>query len=555
MESNEESMMNSAAENMDVDDRKEDDLLQSVSMDDVGGEGSVSSSILNSDDEDDGVNVTIQEIRNQMQVNDQNQNQERQILRAKLSGAKKKRFKKLLLSGHGREEALSMVLVPPKESTPKRPRNINNSSNSDSKPIPKKQKGQSIHISVNSRMENIRQDQPTALENQQSTYSEVAKWVRVGILPKNYPQIQLTDEQLYSLQEAILLKVTLQRRESFKPKFTNCWQRTGHLVINCQDRETSDWLNSVVPTLIPWKGAELTVVNADDIPRLDVMVGFFPQSVNDENDTIRVFIESQNDGLSTDRWKIIQRNILYENHVEWFFTVDEASMQHFITWNFLINYKFGQTKLRKKGMYKPGVDGMVISRDEPKELEPVSSVDPGTEQSLSVPVTSGTDGKVPEAKSSKNHHQSTQSTGLPKNENSQGKFDDRIYSGPSKNSNHFGLQVDVQCPGLAKDQQCSTILMDQKSSERSKDRNTFGLPKDQSGYQKDQNYSGRLKDQNAAGPSKDRNCSGSQRDRNTSGLPKARSRSGHTKDRNSSEPSKEQMPSGPEKDQHSRKYK
>lgn len=234
MESKEESMDTVPTEIMEVDEgKKEDDLLQSVSADELGGAGSVSSSILNSDDEDDGVNVTIIATRTDMQ--EYQQNEQREILKPKLSGAKKKQFKKLLISGHGREEALSMVLAPSNVSTPKRPRNINSSTNSDGKPIPKKQKGLLNHQSVNKRMENIRQDQPTTMSGvQQPTYSEVAKWVRVGILPTDYPQTQLTTEQMDIVQGAILQKVTQQRKESFKPKFSNCWQRTGHLIINCQ---------------------------------------------------------------------------------------------------------------------------------------------------------------------------------------------------------------------------------------------------------------------------------------------------------------------------------
>lgn len=176
-------------------------------------------------------------------------------------------------------------------------------------------------------------------------------------------------------------------------------------MINCQDTETADWLSSVISVLSLWQGAELTVVDAEDIPRLDVMIGFFPQSVNNDNDTIRIFIESQNDGLSTEKWRIIQRNILYEKNVEWYFTVDEASMLHFRSSNFLINYKFGQTTLRKKGMYKPNPDGTVSLRDDAREEEPESFASTGNRQDPSVPGTSGAFGKFSKAESSNNQNQ------------------------------------------------------------------------------------------------------------------------------------------------------
>lgn len=533
---------------------KEEDLLQSSSMDDIGGGGSISSSILNSEDEEDGVNITIKEIRNDLQSNLQNPEIN---VRPKLSGAKKKRFRKLLLGGHAREEALSMVLTPSNVPTPKRSRNMNNSSNSDGKPNPKKQKGLQVHHSVNNRMENIRQGATAIVpENQQSTFGEVAKWVRVGILPNTYPQIQLTTEQMNLAQEAILEKVTVQRRESFKPKFTNCWQRTGHLVINCQDTETADWLDSVVPTLCPWEGAELTVVDADDIPRLDVMIGFFPQSVNNDNDTIRIFIESQNDGLSTDKWRIIQRNTLYEKHVEWYFTVDEASMQHFRASNFLLNYKFGQTTLRKKGMFKPDSNGTVTLRDDTKD-EPESSVSTGNQQDHSVPGPSGIHGNPSKVESSKNHNQTQ-----PDINNHQGSKNNvfghqtglaegQFLSEPPKDRNSSGPTKDHSRSGSSKDQTISGHLKGQRSSELSKARSSVGPSKEQRSFgpSKEQSSFGPLKDQSSFGTLKDQNQSGPHMNQNAYGLVRDQNTPGLRKNHNETEQKHKQKSTGPKKDQ------
>lgn len=375
------------------------------------------------------------------------------------------------------------------------------------------------HSSVNNRLENIRQDRTkTTSEHQQPTYSTVAKWVRVGILPKDYPQIQLTVEQLHVVQEAILLKVTQQRRESFKPKFTNCWQRTGHLVVNCQDTETADWLDSVVPTLTLWEAAELTVVDADDIPRLDVLIGFFPQSVNNDNDTIRIFIESQNDGLRTDKWRIIQRKTLYEKHVEWSFTVDEASMQHFKACNFLINYKFGQTSLRKKGMYKPGSDEIVDCSDETKGQDPTSCASSGYQHSHSVPTANATDGNLPKVVSSKNQ----QNSELAKDQNHQLTLNDRNRPGTLKGSGHSGPVDDQKPSGPSKDQKSSGMPMNQNFSKSSKARNISGPSNEKhlSGFTKNQIFSELPKDQSLAVPSKDRKSSGTVKDQNLPGRPK-----------------------------------
>lgn len=149
------------------------------------------------------------------------------------------------------------------------------------------------------------------------------------------------------LEDIILFRVTQQRKEDFKPKFMNCWRRTGHLIINCQNYETAEWLESLMAIISPWDGADLEAVDADLIPRLEVMEAMFWRSALEDDDTIMVYVESQNNGLSTANWRVIQRKIIREQHVKLLFTVDEATMRHFRENDYVINFKFGQTIIRK----------------------------------------------------------------------------------------------------------------------------------------------------------------------------------------------------------------
>lgn len=347
MASTEETAGEKAPEKMITDQEEgsdtEEGLLGGASQEDAA---SVSSSILNDDDDDeeeDGINVTIRKVdtpKPAIQPNDVDKEEW-----VELSGFQRRKYSKLRNNGVPRAKALALAQQKAPPSTPKRTRNLNDTNESEDNPNHKRKKGFSPHTSVNTRLGNVRQGIPAATPAQ---YSEVAQYVRVGILPPDYPQRQLTDKQMQTVQEAILYNVTRQQKELFKPKFSNCWQRHGCLVINCQNIQTAEWLENLVSAMKPWEGAELLAIDANNIPRLEVLIGFFPQSVADDDQAIKTYIESQNDGLFTGNWRIIERRVLFENHVEWLFTVDDASMNHFKDNKFHINYKFGQTNIRKK---------------------------------------------------------------------------------------------------------------------------------------------------------------------------------------------------------------
>ncbi|KAL9705167.1 hypothetical protein quinque_008685 [Culex quinquefasciatus] len=103
----------------------------------------------------------------------------------------------------------------------------------------------------------------------------------------------------------------------------------------------------VVSSISPWENAVLIAVDEADIPRKEVLRGYFYRSKNDENDTILGYLESQNDNLDTSAWRILRRSGK-NDHVEWAFTVDTASMQLLEEQKFVVNYKFGQTMFRRK---------------------------------------------------------------------------------------------------------------------------------------------------------------------------------------------------------------
>lgn len=216
------------------------------------------------------------------------------------------------------------------------------------------------------------------------SYGEIASRVRVGIMPKKYPAVELSNNQQQVVQEALLLEVIQQRREQFKPKFACCRFRPGFLVLTCQDKHTADWVKNKVPSLSLWEEADLVVVDEDKIPRPDELVSFFAFSAKYSNDMILSLIESQNDNLYTDTWRILRRHVKGD-HVELVLSVDDSSLRKLGERQFVLNYRYGQILMKKKRPVK-----IVASDQNPKNVPEDTVMDSiQVQQNLAIPGTSG----------------------------------------------------------------------------------------------------------------------------------------------------------------------
>lgn len=360
---------------MEIDREREDTevQLQSKSVDDVL---SCSSSILNTDNDDtgddedeDGINVTIlstppptvvpKKLDGQSNASSYGKNGTKT---KRLSGAGQKRYKKLIEGGHSRTEARLLAQNPPIPSDPpKRPRGSDlNKSNTSDNPTPAKiprnnwgaREPPNKMKSVQHRLEVIRSEHSVHSRRTEGrpdqSYRDVVNSAKLGILPKGYPSIELTTTQLIATQKAILAKVAGQRKEPVKPKFGDCVFKSGYLIIVCKNKETAEWLKKAITSIVPWPGAELAAVDEKDIPQPAILIGFFPWSAEDSNEEILTLLESQNDGLNSDEWRILQRNNINQRHVELVFTVDGMSLKSIKKSEYTLDFKFGNANLRKK---------------------------------------------------------------------------------------------------------------------------------------------------------------------------------------------------------------
>ncbi|XP_062712521.1 uncharacterized protein LOC134289869 [Aedes albopictus] len=389
---------------MEVAESRENDLLS----DSASEVPSCSSSILNtpkndlveSDSDDDGINVTIKpissvifrsaiesEINNSRSLSD---SEPKIKWRKNMSKGQRNKMKKCLEAGLNKHEARKQVfsnVTPGTPNTTKRLREGEQGS-SEENPNAKRTKenlcpkmragliSSNIQDKYMKEKETVKNSGKAALKvpeysgnlpaipnSTKHSYRDAARMVKMGILVKDYPNHQMTTEQLDALQEAILLKIENQRHEKVKPKFTKCSYRHGYLVLDCKDSVTANWLKDVTGMLSPWENAELIALDEKDIPRPEVFHAFFPLSADYSDERLRGLIESQNDGLSTKGWRILTRSNA-NKHAEWMLNVDEGSLEILSQRNFILNFRFGETQLRK--VKYPGQRHSEITATPPK---------------------------------------------------------------------------------------------------------------------------------------------------------------------------------------------
>ncbi|CAH0558732.1 unnamed protein product [Brassicogethes aeneus] len=101
------------------------------------------------------------------------------------------------------------------------------------------------------------------------------------------------------------------------------WSSQGTITVKCGDQWTLDWLEGIISSIIPWKGASLRVQRY--IPRAIKMVAAV-QGLPDDTPTILKRVHRQNPGLRTNLWRTYHRKE-GKNRVLLVFGVDEASAE------------------------------------------------------------------------------------------------------------------------------------------------------------------------------------------------------------------------------------
>ena len=169
-------------------------------------------------------------------------------------------------------------------------------------------------------------NQPKRVRPEGLSYGEAANPLRMAVVPRDYPKSHFTDEEsnrvIASLSvEAMKASVTMDKPLAFQ----NAYGRKGVVYVTCVDEWSRNWLLQTVPGTKPWEGAWLKVGSAREIVKTTKVMLWTPQPfLMVEPETIVLMLKTQNPGLRTDEWSIIQQRP-EPLGTTWIFEIDESS--------------------------------------------------------------------------------------------------------------------------------------------------------------------------------------------------------------------------------------
>ncbi|KAL1447602.1 hypothetical protein WDU94_013908, partial [Cyamophila willieti] len=195
----------------------------------------------------------------------------------RVTGAQMKKRQKLRLAALSNSEAGT-----PK-STPIKRRRDELTPNSDDKP----------------------QNKPHRFSEAKPSYSGATSSVKMAIVHRDYPEVEVTNEQFRLVQTSIMDRIDGQN--TIKPSFNGIRLERGAVMLYCNDDATAGWVNSVCPNMVPWQGALLKSVPAGDLVRGFRAMFVAPEVLMDQApETILQKVEGQNSGLITSKWRVLR---------------------------------------------------------------------------------------------------------------------------------------------------------------------------------------------------------------------------------------------------------
>lgn len=252
----------------------------------LSSEGSGSASIAQAeqllDSSSDESNITV--VPNAAERKDSTQ-------KSKLTGAARKRLHNLLKQGLDFEKARELALKPYSEI--KKTIHVDKIRSTKTKGLKR----------VRSTETSTTPENPNKRPKTHNTgsYSQILGSIKVAIMDED---LSLTTEKMQNIQDRIMDEVD-KLPPTQGPRFLSCTFKPSWLVINCANQHTHDWLAATIPGLKPWPEAKLKLVEGENIPKPKVGVVWIPGIQTTEKILGR--LSTQNTGLNTDKWRVLQR--------------------------------------------------------------------------------------------------------------------------------------------------------------------------------------------------------------------------------------------------------
>ncbi|XP_043653393.1 uncharacterized protein LOC122620138 [Drosophila teissieri] len=175
-------------------------------------------------------------------------------------------------------------------------------------------------------------------------YSVLVQCVRIGLAAES-AGTSLTSEQMDQIKEAII-DVTVEQAGSQKPQFEGCVARRGWLLVTCSNSSTSEWFKRNFCHIQSKVTTKLKLMDETELPRKNVVLGYFPDSIATSSQKVLEIIQAQNP-VSTAEWRVMNR-LNQGELLHLAMAVDNESHQKLIELNGTISFRFGRVKLCMK---------------------------------------------------------------------------------------------------------------------------------------------------------------------------------------------------------------
>lgn len=263
--------------------------------------------------------------------------------RKRLSGAARKRFKRLLEQNVSAGDARALATMhwadlrktgklPPEElRAVKRAR-----SEEESPKTQPKKAAKLVHV-----------------DSAKPSFREVAGSSRVGIRDVK----PMTEEEMSKVHEALLDKIA-DAKKGTGPRFLGLSQKPGWILVTCEDEASQNWLTNLVPIIKPWPEAKLSVMAESDLPKPTVATTLVPSSEAKSVEKALTLFGSQNPGLNPEHWRVLHtRND--KGGLVVTFSLDDPSVETLRRKGYKAVIGFKSVSFRVKGSSDTGKTGRV----------------------------------------------------------------------------------------------------------------------------------------------------------------------------------------------------
>ncbi|XP_039450056.1 uncharacterized protein LOC120428984 [Culex pipiens pallens] len=135
--------------------------------------------------------------------------------------------------------------------------------------------------------------------------------VRMAISKANHPVGMINQKEFETLRANLLKRIESINDPAGWPHFLQCtfFEKLGYVLLICADDKTVKWLTQNLPKLELWPNATLCIMREKTFKQSKAFGASFPDSVLDSNKVILGYLQSQNTGIDTTKWKVLSRQL------------------------------------------------------------------------------------------------------------------------------------------------------------------------------------------------------------------------------------------------------